>query len=169
MLLKKILCSAFIFSVIFASCLLNAAWAVDSSPMPKPTMMDVALSDGGTLEGQVVNIQNGGMQGVPVSIRSQDREMVQTTTTANGQFVVRDLRGGVYQVATAQGDSTFRLWAPRTAPPAAQNRAIVYVQNGGGGGGLRAILGNPLVLPAIIATAVAVPIAVSASHQPASP
>lgn len=169
MLSNKILCNAFIVSVIFAACLLNAAWAVDS--LPKPTMTDVALSDAGTLEGQVVNLQNTGLPGVPITLRSQDRDVARTVTNANGQFVVQDLRGGVYQVAALQGNGTFRLWAPRTAPPAATNRAIVFVQNGPsmGGMGLKGILGNPLILPAIIATSIAVPVVVSSQHHPASP
>jgi hypothetical protein len=146
--------------------MLSAARATDS--LPKPLVTDVALSDAGTLEGQVIDTQNGGLAGVPVTIRSQDREVAQTTTAANGHFVVQNLRGGVYQVATVQGDGTFRLWAPRTAPPAAGKRAIVYVQNCSDNG-LKRILGHPLVLPAVIATAIAVPIAVSASHHPASP
>ncbi len=167
---KAFLCSMFIASVIFATCLLNAGWAVDS--LPKTNMTDVALSDGGTLQGQVVDLQNMGQAGVPIVIRYQNRDVVKTVTNTNGQFAAQDLRGGVYNIATAQGENTFRLWAPRTAPPAAKQSAIVYVQNGGlggGGGGLKAILGHPLVLPAAIATAIAVPIAVSASHQPASP
>jgi hypothetical protein len=168
---KRSLCSMFIVSVIFATCLLNAGWAVDTSP--KVYMTDVALSDGGTLQGQVVDLQNMGQPGVPIVLRSQNRDVVKTVTNANGQFSAQDLNGGVYNIATAQGENTFRLWAPRTAPPAAKQSAIVYVQNGGGGGGggggLKAILGHPLVLPAVIATAIAVPVAVSSAHHPASP
>ena len=165
---KKILCSAFIASLVLSTCLLNAVWAVDS--LPKPVMTDVALSDGGTLEGLVVDNQSTGQPGVPVTLRSQDRDVAQTITAADGQFVVQDLRGGVYHVAAMQGDESFRLWAPRTAPPAAKKRAIVYVQNNGSSdSGLKRFLGHPLILPAIIATAIAVPIAVSSSHHPASP
>jgi hypothetical protein len=166
--ISKNLCSTFIAALIVGTCLLNAAWAIDTSS--KPVMTDVALNDGGTLQGQVVDGYNNGVPGVPVTVRSQDRNVAQTTTAENGQFVVQDLRGGVYHVATNQGAESFRVWAPRTAPPAAANRAIVYVQNNGtSGNGLKRILGNPLVLPAIIATAIAVPIAVSSHHTPASP
>ena len=160
-----------IASVILATCLLNAGWAADTSP--KINMTDVALSDGGTLQGQVVDLQNMGQPGVPIVLRSQNHDVVKTVTNTNGQFTAQDLHGGVYNIATAQGENTFRLWAPRTAPPAAKQSAIVYVQNGGtdgGGGGLKAFLGHPLVLPAIIATAIAVPVALtSVHHQPASP
>jgi len=167
---KKFLGRMFIASVIFATCLLNAGWAVDTSP--KTYMTDVALSDGGTLQGQVVDLQNLGQPGVPIVLRYQNRDVIKTVTNTNGQFTAQDLHGGVYNIATAQGDNTFRLWAPRTAPPAAKPSAVVYVQNGGpsgGGGSLKAILGHPLVLPAVIATAIAVPVAVSSSHHPASP
>ena len=166
MLSNKVLSGSFIISVIFASFLLNSVRAADI--LPKSTMTDIALSDGGTLQGQVLDNQNSGLPGVPVTVRSQDRDVAQLVTDANGQFIVQDLRGGVYHVATVQKNETFRLWAPRTAPPAAKSRAIVYVQNNGGGG-LKGILGHPLVLPALIATAIAVPIAVSSHHSPASP
>ena len=165
---KHSLCHTFITSVVFATCLLNAAWAADS--LPKINITDVALSDSGVLQGQVVDLQNMAQPGVPIVLRYQNRDVVKTVTNTNGQFTVQDLHGGVYNIATAQGENSFRLWAPRTAPPAAQQSAIVYVQNGGvGGGGLKAILGHPLVLPAAIATAIAVPVAISASHHPASP
>jgi hypothetical protein len=167
MQLKKILFSIFIATIIITSCLLNAVWAIDT--VPNATMSDVALSDGGTLQGRVLDNQSAGLVGVPVTLRTQDRDVAQTTTAADGQFAVQNLRGGVYHVAAAQGGQTFRLWAPRTAPPTASKNAIVYVQNNGAGGGLKAILGNPIVLPAIIATAIAVPIAVSSSQHPASP
>jgi hypothetical protein len=168
MINSRILGKGIILLAIYATCLLNAVWAIDSKP--NPTMTDVALTGNGTLTGQVIDLQNQGQPGVLVNLKSQDRNVAQTTTTADGQFAVQDLRGGVYHVATAQGGETFRLWAPRTAPPVAKDRAIVYVQNGGAsGGGLKSILGHPLVLPAIIATAIAVPIAVSSSHHAASP
>jgi hypothetical protein len=169
--ITRFVCSLFFSFAFSAVCLFSSVWADDA--ISKPTLADVALSDGGTLEGLVVNAQYTGLPGVPVTLQSQDRNVVQTTTDANGRFVVQDLRGGVYQVATAQSNGTFRLWAPRTAPPAAGNRAVVYVQNNGpvngGGNGIKYFLGHPLILPAIIASAIAVPIAVSSSHRSASP
>lgn len=169
MFTKGFISGLLIPSIIFGTCLPAQLWAVDSLPNTTPIMTDIALSDGGILEGQVVGYQNVGLPGVPVTVKQQNRDVATTTTATNGHFVVQDLRGGVYQVSTTQGGGIFRLWAPCTAPPAAKNRAIVYVQNGMGGGGLRGILGNPIVIPALIATAIAVPIAVSSQHQPASP
>lgn len=170
MSIRKVLCIVSVAFVICACCTFNAAYAVD--PVQKPVISDVALSEGGRLEGQVIGNQNTGLPGVPVSLKTQDRDVAQAVTDANGRFVVQDLRGGVYRVDVAQSNGTFRLWAPRTAPPAAGNRAVVYVQNGNpaaSGLSWKGVLGNPLIIPAVIATAVAVPIAVSSHHSPASP
>jgi hypothetical protein len=167
---KGFVCCLFISSMILGTCLLNVSWATDVSP--NPIMTDIALSDGGTLEGQVVDLRNVGQPSVPVTLKTQERDVASATTSEDGRFVVQDLRGGVYRVATAQGDGVFRLWAPRTAPPTAKTRAIVYVQNQyatGGDSGLKRLLGHPIIIPAVIATAIAVPIAVSSHHQPASP
>ncbi|HEY4759268.1 MAG TPA: carboxypeptidase-like regulatory domain-containing protein [Thermoguttaceae bacterium] len=170
MFTKGFLSGLLISLIILGTSLPITGWA--GEPSPKPTLTDIALSEGGILEGQVVDLQNIGQPGVPVSIRSQDRDVASTTTAVNGRFVVQDLRGGVYHVAAPKGDGVFRLWAPRTAPPAAKKHAIVYVQNQyamGGDSGLKRLLGHPIVIPAVIATAIAVPIAVSANQQPSSP
>jgi hypothetical protein len=167
---KKAISVFIVALMVFAGNSFNAVRAADSAQ--KIIIMDVALNDEGTLQGQVVDLQNRGQSGIPLVFRSQNRDVVQTVSADNGQFAVKNLNGGVYNISTANGDNTFRFWAPRTAPPNAANRAIVYVQNPGGpvaGGGIKAVLGHPLILPAVIATAIAVPVAISSSHHPASP
>jgi hypothetical protein len=198
----RFLCAFNVLSVILVICLCNVVWAVDT--MQKPTVTDIALNNGGKLEGQVVNRQNIGQPGVTVTIRSQDRVLSTTTTDANGQFAYQNVPSGVYHLVAAQNDNVVRLWAPQTAPPSASNIAVVYLQdvnpsatngqqvqpveyvengqseggNGGpvpnngsmGGGNVwKGVLGCPLIIPAAIATAIAVPIALSSHHQPASP
>ena len=70
---------------------------------------------------------------------------------------------------SGEGHGIYRFWSPGTAPPAAQKGAIVYTQNGnGGGGGLKMFLSNPIVIAGIVATAIAVPVALNNSH-PSSP
>jgi hypothetical protein len=147
---------------------------------PAPAIMDVALSDGGVLHGKVVDLQGTGLASVPVAVKAQDRNVATTTTAADGTFGVQGLRGGVYQVAAAQGHGVYRLWSAGTAPPSAQNAAIVYTQNGmvdnnvvvythnEGGSCLKGFLTNPIVIGAIVATAIAVPVALANSHS-ASP
>ena len=112
---RKYLQGVFTVSVIFATCSLNASLASDA--LPKINMTDVALTDSGMLQGRVVDLQNQGQPGVPIVLRYQNRDVVKTVTNTDGQFAVQDLHGGVYNIATAQGENSFRLWAPRTAPP----------------------------------------------------
>ena len=177
--------SRFVRSVVVSlatlgMCLPQVAMAVD--PAPAPAVVDVALADGGVLHGQVVDLQGSGVAGTPVTVKAQNHTVAATTTTANGAFGVKGLRGGVYQVATVQGQGVYRLWSAGTAPPAAQATAVVYAQNvpsstvdgnvvvyaQNGGGGLKMLLANPIVIAGVIATAVAVPVALANSHH-ASP
>ena len=137
------------------------------SPLPPAhaslVVTDVALAEGGVLVGQAVTAEGTPLVRTPVSIQSQGREIATTTTDANGAFAVQGLRGGVHTVTAGGNASTFRLWAPNTAPPVAQQGALIVagdnVVRGALGDG--SFLGNPLVLALLIATAIAVPIAVA--------
>jgi hypothetical protein len=132
-----------------------------------PAVVDVALADGGVLHGQVVDLQGTGVSGVPVSVKDKDRDIAVATTAKDGKFSVQGLKGGVYRLAAGQGQGIFRLWSAKTAPPAAQNNAVVYTQLGTGGG-MKMLLANPIVIAGVVATAIAVPIAVVNSN-PSSP
>jgi hypothetical protein len=138
------------------------------SPTP-PAVVDIAMADGGVLHGQVVDLQGGSTTGIPVSVRAQNQEIVRTTTAKDGQFAVQGLRGGVYQVAAGEGQGVYRLWTANAAPPSAQKSAIVFTQCGGSGcGGLKMLLANPIVIAGVVATAIAVPVAL-ANSNPSSP
>jgi hypothetical protein len=152
--------------------------ALAATPTPTPPVMDVALGDGGVLHGQVVDLQGSGQAGVPVFVKAQARSVATTVTSADGTFNVQGLRGGVYHVAAAKGQGVYRAWSAGTAPPAAQKTAMVYTQNGtvpsdvvvytAGGFAPKMLLTNPIVIAGVVATAVAVPVALANSH-PASP
>lgn len=146
-----------------------------ANPAPKAPVTDVALRDGGLLVGQVVDEQGAALGGVPVSLKYQDRELVVGKTSKDGTFGFKGLRGGVYQIAAAQGRGVYRVWTVGTAPPAAQEGALVVsgenVVRGQDGGGFRAFITNPLVIAGVVATAIAVPVAIhnSRHHTPSSP
>jgi len=148
-------------------CLPQALFA--ATPAPPAPVMDVALSDGGMLYGRVVDLQGAGISNVPVVVKSQDRTVAATTTAPDGAFNIQGLRGGVYQVAAANGHGVYRLWSAGTAPPVAQTSAIVYSPNtpvdanvvAYTQGSLKMMLANPLVVAGVVATAIAVPVALS--------
>ena len=111
----------------FGICVPPVAFAAE--PSPTPVVTDVALKDGGVLHGQVVDLQGAGVAGVPVSVKTQNREIASATTATEGRFSVPGLKGGVYHVAAAEGHGVYRLWTAGTAPPSAQNGVIVYTQD----------------------------------------
>jgi len=147
---------------------------VAGNPAPASAVVDVALRDGGVLIGQVVDEQGAAMENVGVSLRYQDRDLVASKTTKEGYFAFKGLRGGVYQIVAARGHGVYRVWSPGTAPPAAQEGALVVSDNTvvrgqqdgcGCPGGFRAFITNPLVIAGIVATAIAVPVAIHNSHH----
>jgi hypothetical protein len=170
--------SVFISLATLGMCFPQVVFAATHTPAP--AVVDVALSDGGVLHGRVVDLQGSGAAGVPVVVRAQDKNVASITTAADGSFSVQGLRGGVYQVAAGKGQGVYRLWSAGTAPPVAQTSAVVYTQSSmvnsdvvvytqnGGGGGLKMWLANPIVIAGIVATAIAVPVALANSHH-ASP
>lgn len=143
---------------------------------PAPPVPDVALADGGLLQGQVVDAQGAPLGKTPVSVWQQSREVARTATDNNGYFAVRGLRGGAHRVIAANNQASVRLWKPGTAPPTARQALLVVTQRPmvrgqyGGGGIAGGILGSPLVVAGVVAAAVAVPVAVhNASREPVSP
>ena len=149
-------------------CLPQVALAEAAKPVPTPAVVDVALSDGGVLHGKLVDLENRDVANVPVSVQLQNKEVAQAKTDKDGHFSISGLKGGVYQLAAGAGRGIYRLWTGKAAPPSAQKDAIVYTQFGGGGGALRMLLANPIVVAGVVATAVAVPVAI-ANSNPASP
>ncbi len=131
----------------------------------QPLVNDVALAHGGVLKGKIVDRQGVAQMGVPVRLIQGTEVVASAQTDAQGEFVVADLRGGVYQIQTDNSAGVYRLWAPETAPPAANDGLLIVngdeAVRGNQGGGLLGMLANPWVLALIIAAAIAIPLALS--------
>ncbi len=102
----------------------SATTTVASTPAAA-AISDIALRTGGLLVGQVVDQQGVAKAGTPVSIQFAGKEVVSTTTDANGVFAAKGIRGGQYELVTHQGGSPCRLWAADTAPPSARPAALI--------------------------------------------
>jgi hypothetical protein len=137
--------------------LLAATPATGARTTPQVAVIDVALGQGGALRGQLVDAAGAPLAGATVSVQQNGREVTSTATGAKGDFAVSGLRGGVYQVATAGNVGVYRLWAAETAPPAAQQQALLV--SGG-----EAVRGQSQAVGA----AIAIPIAVSNSDRSSS-
>ncbi len=83
--------------------------------------VDVALGSNGSLNGQLVDDAGNGVPGraIEATAAGEQTPAAQTVTDNSGRFRLAGLRGGVYQVASADTTQLARLWAANTAPPAA--------------------------------------------------
>ncbi len=163
--MKRFSCLQYLLAVVACSGMLLPASALAAHPAPSP-VVDIALQEGGLLLGQVMSPEGLAQVAEPVSIRRGGEEVLRVATDTRGAFTAEGLRGGIYTLATSQGASTFRLWSAGTAPPSAQPQVLLVsgtdvVRGQLPGFGREGILRNPWVLAAIVATAIAVPIAVS--------
>ena len=134
-----------------------------SRPAPR-AVRDVDLHDGGSLTGQVLDVSGTPVAGTAVAVIDEGRAVATSHTGVDGRFTIAEVKAGVYEIATSNGVTVCRLWAPRTAPPAAQADALVVhgdtVARGAvGDGGVIGFLSNPWVLAGIVAAAIAIPLA----------
>jgi len=139
---------------------------------PQPQAIDVSLHEGGSLLGQVVDAQGKPLADSQVVLQNTNRKLASAKTGGNGFFAFRGLRGGVYQVVAAKGHGTFRAWAPGTAPPAAQQGALIVAGQEtvrGQCGPMGFWLCNPWVVAGIIAAAVAIPVAIHNADNDSTP
>ena len=136
-----------------------------AAPPAAGGIADVSLREGGTMIGVVYNAQGLPQGSALVSIQTNGAEVARTTTDQHGRFAAQGLKGGVYQIVTIDGVASYRAWTEGTAPPSADQAALVVTGDPARAqhhhGGLMAWLSNPWVLAAIVATAIAVPIAIN--------
>lgn len=152
--------------------------ALATGPAAAPAVADVALAGGGMFVGKVVNAQGAALANTSVSLQQAGQQIASATTNEEGVFAVQGLRGGLYQVVADGGVVSYRLWAPNTAPPAANQSALIVTgdavvsgNHGHGGhqyGVLRWMREHPLLVGAGIAAAIAIPLAVDDDDDPTS-
>lgn len=139
---------------------------------------DVALQPGGLLHGQVLDEQGVAQPHARVTVVHSGEPVAATKTDEQGRFVMSGLSGGVHEIHTGSSGGVYRLWAPQTAPPSAKDAMLIVTGDNivrsigggpapispapGGGGWLSGLgwLANPWVLAAIVAAAIAIPLAI---------
>lgn len=147
-----------------------AAAGESGQAQPKLQFTDAALGPHNALKGRVVNAQGMAMPATRVVLLQEKGPVAETTTDAQGRFAVENLQQGLYVVVAGDGAAAFRLWPGRLAPPAATEDVLV-VSDGqltrGQGGVYQWISEHFWLTSALIAAAIAVPVATSA-HKSAS-
>lgn len=152
-----------------------APQAAFAAPTGSPVQGDIALRNGGVFVGQFVDAQGNGHAGVDVAMVTDGKAVAVAKTDKQGRFAVKGLHGGQYDVVAMNGKSTFRVWAPKTAPPAARNGALIVtgtdvVAGMHPGGLLGFVQCYPLLTAAAVTAAIAIPVGIAASDDdPATP
>jgi hypothetical protein len=88
-------------------------------------VVDVALQNGGVLQGQLVNAQGAPQSDVEISIETRGRQVALAVTDKEGYFSAADLRGGTYLLRVADEVTTCRVWTANTAPPSASQAVLL--------------------------------------------
>jgi hypothetical protein len=94
-----------------------------------PAIPDVALQDGGVLQGQLLDKSGGVKVAKPVVVTQKGKVVVIAMTDKQGRFSIRGMRGGVHQIESEHGKGVYRLWAPMTAPPVAKSGILMVVDD----------------------------------------
>ena len=172
---------------------LGLSWAplAYATNTTKTHTVDIALGNGGILSGQVVNAEGQPLVGEAVVVSSGGKEVARSLSGKDGSFHIANLKGGPVEVAAVETAGTCRLWAPGTAPPAAQPGLLVVADGevirgqhlgrsvpgrsyrggvrGHGGGLLGLMIEHPVVTAGAVGAAIAIPLAVSNDKSPSSP
>jgi hypothetical protein len=139
--------------------------SVPAGALPATTITDVALGADGMLVGQVLHAAGPPAVDTPVLLRQNGRDVAATRTDSQGNFAIRGLRGGVYELSAGQSHGLYRLWAAQTEPPSAQRGVLLVAETNLARGqspvGVLGYLMNPWVLATAASTAIAVPIALT--------
>ncbi len=96
----------------------------------KNRVQDVSAGANGGLEGKVMDRAGHAVAGIKVRVQQAGQVVAEANTGIDGSFTFKNLRGGVYQVATPGTSTLFRLWAAKTAPPHAAQAALVVTEAG---------------------------------------
>lgn len=121
------------------------------------SVLDISLTRGETFTGRVVDQTGVALEGAEVVIKQGQTEVTRTITDKQGSFVARNMKGGVYTIASGATEGTYRVWAEKTAPPSAHEQIlIVKGQNGARGqiGAVRGQDGGNLLTYVIVGTAI---------------
>lgn len=140
---------------------------------PKLVVSDISLTTEDGLMGQVVNAQGKPLANSVVRLHDGENEPVEGATNDRGQFAYRDVPAGVYYLQAGNQVRIIRAWPHKIAPPTAQQGVLLvssteavrgqYCPPSGVDGFVqksKRLLTNPFVVAGIIATAVAIPVAI---------
>ncbi len=147
------------------------------------TAVDISLHNNAYVVGQLVSAEGMPVASAEVRMTLMDGRTAVTQTDAQGGFAFRGVTGAAY-LTTHNAEQVVRVWDAKTAPPKAAPAVLMVEQKeiarGQHYAGQNAnnfvktskrLMANPLFVAGAVATAVAIPVAISNADDdpPASP
>ena len=140
--------------------------AAESAPA-QPPIVDVRMTADGTLGGKLVDQSGKAMGNQLVVLHSAGQAVMQVKTNKQGDFAFHRVRGGVYQMRIDDSGVACRVWPKDVAPPSAREQLLVVVGAPvvRGQQPIGAAFSSPLFVGAVLAAAIAIPVAVHNSKD----
>ena len=91
----------------------------------QPSISDVALQENGVLKGQILNTDGIPQSNSQVVMVKEGKLLATAMTDTHGEFAVAGVSPGVYQIESPEAGGVYRVWAQRTAPPAAKHGVLM--------------------------------------------
>jgi hypothetical protein len=145
-----------------------------ASPAARPSSvsgvpLDIALAADGRLTGQVLNSEGRPLANEPVVVQNiNGQTKMQTSTDAQGRFLVDSIGAGTFQISAQNGCTICRCWTSKAAPPSAKKEVLIVAGNQIERGQKpisEFFYSAPVVFGLIVAAAIAIPIAIHNSQD----
>lgn len=128
-------------------------------------IFDIALSDGGTFKGRVVDHTGAAVEGAEVSVKQNNKEVAHSVTDKSGSFAVSNLKTGVYSVNSGATEGVYRVWSETSAPPSAKEQSLLVLGENGARGNFGAGDGALWLVGGIATAALIVGIIALSRHK----
>lgn len=132
-------------AVCFGILLTNVASAFDG--VPSQVARDIELTADGALQGQIYSPEGTPVSRASVELRYQGTAIAQTTTGAQGEFLITGVRGGAHELSIGSMTTPVRLWKNGTAPEGAVDGVVVAASENVVRGQSMDTYGNPACAP----------------------
>jgi len=151
--------------IVFPQTQILAGQKTPAKPLVKTmaanSILDVSLSKDGKFTGRTVTQNGNPVEGATVVVKQGNKEVATSVTDRNGQFAMTNLTSGVYQIKSGNTEGVYRVWAEKSAPPAAKPYGLIVLGENGARGqiGMYDDYGNLIVVGAITVATLGVGIA----------
>ena len=112
------------------TCLLGSQVLLPAAQIASsPRVIDVSLTDSGSLSGTVIDSKGQVRAKTLVEVRRGRIVVARTLTDQSGRYSINNLPGGLYQVRVDGTETLIRAWAVGTAPPSVAGQLQVVADS----------------------------------------